>query len=391
MIAAVLVAAGAIFLLLSAPARERLAGYLPGSATTVESGPRKSEARRIPSVEPRQVNALGWLEPADGILQVAALTGERLAALDVKKGDVVKKGQILGRLDSRSLRQLEHDALVSERDELGKRYKAEKQVAAARIGAAKVAVERAQSLESESTAKQREIDLLVASRDSTRKDLARLENLSFDLASKQDRERQSLAVKKSEAELAAAEAGKERLEQANRLNLAAAKAELAAAEAGAVQVEASFGSAALDKKLELATAQLARSEIVAPSDGTILEVVMKQGEMIDTRPILQMADLTRMVCVAEVHETEVKRLHVGQKVQIRSAALASPYDDMGLVGEVDEIGRMIGTPMSKSVDPFAATDRHVVRVRCRLDATSTKVASGLVNLQVDVVFTAAKE
>lgn len=391
MIAAVLVAAGAIFLLLSAPARERLAGYLPGGAANVERDPRVSEGRRMPSVEPRQVNALGWLEPADGILQVAALTGERLAELDIKKGDVVKKGQILGRLDSRSLRQLEHDALVSERDELGKRYKAEKQVAAARIGAAKVAVERARTLESESTAKQREIDLLQASRDSTRKDLARLENLSFDLASKQDRERQSLAVKKSEAELAAAEAGKERLEQANRLNLAAAQAELAAAEAGAVQVEASFGSAALDKKLELSTAQLARSEIVAPSDGTILEVVMKQGEMIDTRPILQMADLTRMVCVAEVHENEVKRLRVGQKVQIRSAALASPYDDMGLVGEVEEIGRMIGSPMSKSVDPFAASDRHVVRVRCRLDASSTKVAAGLVNLQVDVVFTAAKE
>ena len=55
----------------------------------------------------------------------------------------------------------------------------------------------------------------------------------------------------------------------------------------------------------------------------------------------------------------------GQQALVTSKAFQPPYDQKGLQGKVTRIGRMINTPVLKSVDPFAPADRHVVEVRVR--------------------------
>ena len=119
--------------------------------------------------------------------------------------------------------------------------------------------------------------------------------------------------------------------------------------------------------------------------GPILEVYARQGERVANTPILQLGDLRQMVCVAEVHEENLKDLEVktvpdsaddgklvparDYAVTIRSAAL-----EQDLHGKVVEIGRLIGAPALRDPNPLAQTDRRTVRVRIELDEASTEIA-----------------
>src|SRR5947209_3198011 len=60
------------------------------------SGPGETPAR----VDGTRVGALGRLEPAEGVLNLGALTGERLREVRVKQGDAVRQGEVLAVLDS---------------------------------------------------------------------------------------------------------------------------------------------------------------------------------------------------------------------------------------------------------------------------------------------------
>ncbi len=84
-----------------------------------------------------------------------------------------------------------------------------------------------------------------------------------------------------------------------------------------------------------------------------------------------------MYAVAEVYETDVQRVRIGQRATVSSPALAAP-----LSGTVDRIGLKIGKKDVLSVDPAAKTDARVVEVRILLDDAAA--AAGLTNLEVDV-------
>lgn len=290
------------------------------------------------SNDPADVVGMGRIEPAGGIIDVGAMMGDRLGSLRVKEGDHVKKGDVLADLESRSLRELQ-------------------------VEAAKLNVRKAESAGLVTAANQQKIELLKVGFELAKKDQERVRGLSKDLATDQERERQLLVVQQAASELASAQATMRQLLRANELGLEAAKLELKSAES-----------------------QYERTQVVAPCDGTILKTYVRPGETIGAKPILQMADLTRMVVVVEVYENEVKRLRLGQTATVTSKAFRSPYDEKGLQGAVTRIGRMINVPLLKSIDPFAPADRHVVEVRVELDEEGCRQSSALSNLQVDVRF-----
>ena len=176
----------------------------------------------------------------------------------------------------------------------------------------------------------------------------------------------------------------EKLQRTSRLSQEAAEADLEAARASKAAALAAIPVESLSKQRDLAEKQYEQTEIKAPCDGTVLKMFMRPGETITHRPILQMADLKSMVVVAEVYETDIKRVKVGQTALIKSKALAEPYDKDGLRGTVERIAGMITTPELKSLDPLASADRRVVEVRVKLEGVNSTVAAGLVNLQVDV-------
>jgi len=357
-----------------------------GASQSSGTGPSSDSVQGGGNDGRRNVVALGRTAPAGGILDISGQVGDRLGSLEVSEGDPIENGQTLGHLDSYSLRKIELAHRESQLAEAQSRLAAEEKLADARIATAESAVAQAKQAESAITVHGKKIELAAANVRVAEQELARLAALPDDLVSDQRRERQMLLVETARLELAVAEAAFDKQSQTSKLNVKAAQAELAAAVASKKQVLSAISIESLKAARDLAKSQLDRAVIVAPNDGTVLKVFVQPGETIGRTPILQMGDLERMVVVAEVYETDIKRIRLSQKANIRSRAFAPPYDRKGLTGKVVQIGRLISTPELRSLDPFAQADRRVVEVRIEVDRRHCRVAGSFVNLQVDVTF-----
>ncbi|MEM6485958.1 MAG: efflux RND transporter periplasmic adaptor subunit [Pseudomonadota bacterium] len=133
-------------------------------------------------------------------------------------------------------------------------------------------------------------------------------------------------------------------------------------------------------KAELATAsqRLERSLIKAPVDGKVLLIHARSGERIGNDGLLELGAVDAMYAVAEVYETDIRRVATGQRARISSPSLSQ---DLG--GEVERLGYLIGKNDVLDLDPVARRDARVVEVFVRLDE-SERVAD-LTNLQVTVI------
>jgi HlyD family secretion protein len=365
-----------------------LPGRLFGTRPTAgESHPASASATEKQNIH--AVGAMGRIQPAEGIVRVAALTGERLGELVVHEGQKVERGAPLAHLDSRTLRKIEAEGLESRIAEAAERRDAEGKLAEAKIVAAEAAVAQVEAQQADIDAQSDKIELLVANLAAAEKDAERLAGLSAELASEREREQQALAVQQAKAELLAARSLLKKLTVGRDVGLAAAKADLEAARAAKAQTLSQIPLASLNKQLDLAKETLARTTIIAPTAGTILKVHAREGELMGQSPILELANLDRLVVVAEVYESDVKRIAPGQKAKIASRAFPPPADREGLSGTVARIGQMVSAAGITSLDPTAAVDRRVVEVRIELDEANSRLAANWIGLQVDVEFTPA--
>ena len=112
--------------------------------------------------------------------------------------------------------------------------------------------------------------------------------------------------------------------------------------------------------------------------GEVLQVVAYPGEAIGNGPILKLGNTDSMVAIAEVYETDVRFVKVGQKATITSKALGEP-----ITGKVERVGSLIHKSDVLGIDPTSATDSRVIEVRIRLDASPA--AAKFNQHQVDVV------
>jgi len=136
--------------------------------------------------------------------------------------------------------------------------------------------------------------------------------------------------------------------------------------------------------LDVAEADLAAARsavdldtVRAPVAGEIVAVHARSGERVGPDGIVEVAENDAMYAIAEVYETDVGRVAVGQRARLASPALAEP-----LTGSVDRIGRKVGRQTALDTDPIARTDARVVEVRIRVDDGAR--AAGLSNLQVEI-------
>jgi HlyD family secretion protein len=137
-------------------------------------------------------------------------------------------------------------------------------------------------------------------------------------------------------------------------------------------------------RADLAAAQavLALDVVRAPAPGRIVKIYTRRGERVGPAGFAEIAQTDQMFVVAEVYETDVGRVSVGQPATARSPAIAGE-----LAGTVDRIGTKVGKQDVLATDPVARTDARVVEVRVKL-ADSPKAAS-LSNLQVEVAIQTA--
>jgi HlyD family secretion protein len=367
-----IVAAGAIWLLLAR--RQQWWPYREGA--------------RLPDREavrtPNEIRAQGRIWPADGMIDVSGTPGERLEAVHVKEGDTVTKGKELATLGSHKLRQQERDLARQQVDEAQARHDAELKAAQRRIELAELSHRQAHDkFMDEANALRQKLPLLELSHKLAQETLNRLNNAGFDLVPQIEKERQELLVLQAQTDLESAKKSLETLERSLKRQQESAALELATLEEAKERFEKDLTVRVLQQRLEVAEEQLKLTQLTAPTDGTVLRVLMDAGDTIVAQPILQMANLDQMTVVAEVVQDYARHLQPHQtKVTISSPIFGKEL----LHGKLTRVGHLVSPPDIKDPNPFSQQDRRVVEVVIELDRPSSSRAAKFVNLQVEVKF-----
>ena len=110
-----------------------------------------------------------------------------------------------------------------------------------------------------------------------------------------------------------------------------------------------------------------------------LLILTRPGEVVSSDGIARIGQTSQMYAVAEVYESDIGKVRVGQQVKITSNALSEE-----LHGTVERIGLEVQRQEVINTDPAANIDARVVEVRVRLDRESSQKVEGLTNLLVKV-------
>lgn len=330
------------------------------------------------------VAALGRLEPEGGVIAVAGPPGARIAGLAVREGEAVRRGQVLATLEGRAALLAERAHLEAQVREAGARLKAEDAYEAALKAEAEVGRREVRELDVlEIKAQEARLGAVRAALANSMRTLDRLDGLRAAAAvSPQESDQARLLVRRDREELAAAEALLEKLRKGHGLHGERVEVELRKATAGADRLRAAVPRESLDRGLALIDAKLAEAEVRAPIDGRVLKVLARPGEATGARPILQLGDADAMGAVAEVYETDRRRVAEGMRAEVASPAL--PDGRTRLRGAVERIGWTVAKNDVLGLDPAADAFARVVEVRIRLDPEDARAVRHLTNLQVEV-------
>ncbi len=302
------------------------------------------------------VAAQGRLMPAGGIIQVSATPGDRLELISVQVGKKVSKGTPLVVLQSQKARKVELETAESKLGEAENQLRLKHSQAKLEW---KAATNRSTLAKYQKSQAEQQLELArqgTNQLDAMERQLSSLVSLRNDPLTKSLVGALEIEAKKSELEKAKA-AHRSSLLAAEQMvanaSLAVDSAEEAveAAKQSMDTVELASPIASIKKQIEGLQMQLEQSKIVAPIDGVILSISAEQGEMVSTLPILEMANLEKLICNAEVHEADVGRLQIGDSATLSSAAISRP-----LKGRVSRIDSLVGMPQMRSPNPMARTD-----------------------------------
>ena len=332
-----------------------------------------------PSRELDKVTALGRIQPRDGTLSLGVAAPDRVRRLKVAEGDNVKKGDVLAVLDGQVLRELERDLAVIQRDQAEKRLKAVTASGEAQVRVEEIRGDQIEQLEPlEIDAQASKIKFLQTRRTNAQKDYERY-LAAGDTVAEQDKEKQRLFLDQIETELSEARSQQRKLRESRQLDRKLASAQLEAARAELTRAQSAISMEELSKQISLAEERLKETELRAPTAGTILRLLVHEGELVHGQPILTMANTDNMIVVAEVYETDIQRVRVGQKATITSHIFKG---DNALAGKVVWKGMSVGRGREVDLDPRAAVDRRVVDVKIQLE--QSKRAATLIGHQVHV-------
>jgi HlyD family secretion protein len=185
----------------------------------------------------------------------------------------------------------------------------------------------------------------------------------------------------SRQQIQEAKAALERIEKTGQQQINEARstlnqvAEVRSVDVQAAQAEVNSAIAAVKK----AEAELALAYVRSPRNGQVLKIHTWDGEVVSTNGIIELGQKNQMVAVAEVYETDVKRLKIGQKAIVTSDAFSGEA-----IGKVKEIGLQIYKNNVLNIDPTAAADARIVEVKIQLDPKSSLKVQAFTNLEVTV-------
>ena len=302
-----------------------------GSRLWQQRQQKQVEARKAVPLLPRQVSALGRIEPLGGISQVSvpsSLSNDRVREILVKEGQEVRKGQPLAVLES--IDTLESSVRKSE---------AEIRVAESKLAAQDSVIARYKADLGQASAEARRAEQLFAAGATSAN---RVEKLQADESS-------------AKAQLAEAIATKATLVEDLRSS-----------------------RASLDKD----KTERAKATVLAPFSGTIFKVHARPGDKVGEDGLLEMGDSSRMGVIAEVYQSDRPMIALGQKASLS----ADGFKGRKVEGQVVEIAREVSRQTVFSGQAGENLDRRVLEVKIGLTPQESALASHLNYLQVNVLF-----
>ena len=326
----------------------------------------------------RAISALGRLEPQGEVVKVASpstLGSSRIIKLMVKEGDLVKQGQVIAILDSydrsvATLRQSQGQAQESDRNLAKVRAGAKNGEIVAQQGNVLAAASNIKSTEANTARIQAELEIAV--RDYNRF----LQVYKEGAISQTVLDTYRLRVETLRGQFVQAQ---QQTQQA-KFQLSQSEGTLSSvSEVRATDVqfaEAQLQTAILN--IEKAQVDLDLSQVRAPINGQVIKINTKVGEVVSqTNGVIDLGNTSQMYVVAEIYETDIGKIKVGQTATIVSEAFQGE-----IAGKVDSLGLRIAKNDVLGTDPAAKTDVRIIEVKIKLD--DSKKVSGLTNLQVRV-------
>ncbi|AFW93326.1 ABC transporter membrane fusion protein DevB [Anabaena sp. 90] len=367
------------------------------------------------------VTALGRLEPETEIIKLSAplaLDGDRISQLLVKEGDNVKVGQVIAILQSRDLLK---NAVIQSMKQV--------EVAKAKLAQIKAGAKSGE-IQEQSAIVERIKAQYAGDKQSQQENIARIS-----AQWEGDRIAQTATINKLTAELKNAESEYQRYQQlfsegaisnsvidSKRLNVETAKQTLSESQAILNRINTTANKQLAEAKVALnrinntsnqqisetqgklnsiaeirpVDVQLARTEVEsaianlqrakteleaayirAPMTGQIIKIHARVGEKIDNPGVADFAQTNTMMAVAEVYQTDISKIKLGQKAIITSQGFTGE-----LKGVVQQIGLQVKRQNVFSDQPGENLDSRIIEVKIRLNPEDSKKVSGLTNLQV---------
>ncbi|GAX34608.1 ABC exporter membrane fusion protein [Nodularia sp. NIES-3585] len=358
-----------------------------------------SRNRSTPTVEPAiapssssnitSVAALGRLEPQGEVIRLSAANsqaGVRVAKLLVNKGDWVTQGEVVAILDNYYTR-------------LAALEKAQKQVlvAQASVNQVKAGAKAGDISAQEATIARLEAELRgeIAAQEAT---IARLEAELRNADSENQRYQQlykegAVSASNSDSQQLRYDTVRQQLNEAQaalnrtvetlqkQLNEAQARlqsiAEVRPTDIQAAQTDVESAIASVKQ----AQADWDLSSVRSPIDGQVLKIHTRPGEIISNTGIAELGRTQQMYVVAEVYETDIQKVRIGQSAMITSNAFSGE-----LRGKVTDIGLQVSRQNIFDLNPQVNTDNKVVDVKIRLDnLPDNEPVTTLTDLQVEVL------
>ncbi|MBD2487495.1 HlyD family efflux transporter periplasmic adaptor subunit [Aulosira sp. FACHB-615] len=332
-----------------------------------------------------RVAALGILEPQGDIIHLSATgANQRLAKLLVKEGEQVSTDQIIAVMDNVNQYQASIEnaraKVIVARSRLAQVQAGEEsgQIEAQRMKVAETQAELTENIKvQQSVIASQEIELRKTQDDYERyKEL-----LDKGAVSVAETEKRRLQVEIEEQKLQEAKANLRKQVSIGKERVKAAEATLDSL-AHVKPTDILVAKAELNEslsQLEKAKVDLESLYVKAPVAGQILSINTRVGEVVGSKGIVDIGQTQQMYVIAEVYESDIHYVKIGQE-----ATIVSEYGGFTgeIKGEVDQIGLQIEQPGIINDDPSAKADVRIVKVKIRLRPDDSERVRTLNKLQV---------
>ncbi|MEA5577387.1 ABC exporter membrane fusion protein [Anabaena sp. UHCC 0451] len=338
--------------------------------------------------ELKTVTALGRIEPQGQVIKLSATgSGEarRVEKLLVQEGDKVEIGQVIAILDNRD--RLEAELLAAQQEVKVAKANLSRIQAGAKPGeiATKKATIARLVAESQGDIQTQTLNIasLQAELINAQTENQRYQKLYLEGAiSASQRDSKHLTLETAQKSLQAAQAQLNRTQLTNQERIQEATATLEQI-SEVRQVDVIVAKAEIDRaeaEVKKATVNLQQAYVRSLQNGQILEIHTHPGELISNDGIADLGQTSQMYAVAEVYESDISKVLLGQQVRVSGDVL--PVE---LQGKVERIGLRVQRQNVITTDPFTNIDNRVVKVYVRLDQASSQKTANLTNMQVKVV------